>query len=132
MRKWEDREGKGGQTGEQGRSLPKPEAGCCVRPCAAPAQASPQPYLSTLECWAAEEGWAAEHPYQRLRLRLSRGACFCVAQPLQATAQASPHVTDVHGADCACCCLQDGSRLEITGLEKYQDIKRHILSCIYD
>lgn len=30
------------------------------------------------------------------------------------------------------CCLQDGSRLEITGLEKYQDIKRHILSCIYD
>jgi hypothetical protein len=29
-------------------------------------------------------------------------------------------------------CLQDGSRLEITGLERYDDIKRHILSCIYD
>jgi hypothetical protein len=28
--------------------------------------------------------------------------------------------------------LQDGSRLEITGLEKYQDVKRHIISCITD
>lgn len=31
-----------------------------------------------------------------------------------------------------CCVVQDGSRLELTGLEKYQDIKRHVLSCIYD
>lgn len=28
--------------------------------------------------------------------------------------------------------LKDGSRLEITGLERHQDIKRHILSCIHD
>jgi hypothetical protein len=28
--------------------------------------------------------------------------------------------------------LKDGSRLEITGLERFQDIKQHILSCIYD
>ncbi len=28
--------------------------------------------------------------------------------------------------------LKDGSRLEMTGLEKYQDIKKHIMSCIYD
>lgn len=28
--------------------------------------------------------------------------------------------------------LKDGSRLEITGLEKFQEIKRHILSCIVD
>lgn len=45
-------------------------------------------------------------------------------------------LTDVVPAAALChvlvCCLQDGSRLEITGLEKYQDIKRHIASCIYD
>eukprot|EP00775_Hariotina_reticulata_P012678 gene12678-12807_t len=28
--------------------------------------------------------------------------------------------------------LKDGSRLEITGLERFQDIKKHILSCMYD
>lgn len=28
--------------------------------------------------------------------------------------------------------LKDGSRLELTGLERYADIKRHIESCIYD
>eukprot|EP00877_Chromochloris_zofingiensis_P014006 jgi/Chrzof1/885/Cz01g32200.t1 len=28
--------------------------------------------------------------------------------------------------------LKDGSRLEIAGLEKYQDIRRHIESCMYD
>jgi hypothetical protein len=28
--------------------------------------------------------------------------------------------------------LKDGNRLEITGLDTYADIKRHIQSCIYD
>lgn len=28
--------------------------------------------------------------------------------------------------------LKDGSRLELLGVEKYDDIKRHIESCIYD
>lgn len=28
--------------------------------------------------------------------------------------------------------LKDGSRLEITGLENHNEVKRHILSCIYD
>jgi hypothetical protein len=28
--------------------------------------------------------------------------------------------------------LKDGSRLEITGLERFRDIERHITSCIID